>query len=144
MLKKLIIVAMLASVIPSSKSAAQTRKEAAVLQAVEALRTAMINSDSAALAHLASDRLSYGHSHGNVQNKQAFIQAFTSGSSDFVSIDLTDQTVTVFDKTAVVRHTLSAVTNDRGVPGNVKLAILLVWHKEKGDWRLIARQAVRL
>lgn len=144
MLKKIIAVAILASVISNSESAAQTSKEAAVAGAVEALRTAMIAADSVALSQLTSDKLSYGHSSGRVEGKASFIQSLTSGQSDFVSIDISEQTVAVSDKTAIVRHRLAAETMDGGKPGSVKLAILMVWQKEKAQWRLLARQAVKL
>lgn len=135
---------MFASVFANTESTAQASKETSVAGAVEALRTAMIAADSAALSRLTSDKLSYGHSSGRVEGKTAFIQALTSGQSDFVSIELTEQTVVISDKTAIVRHKLSAETKDGGKPGNVKLAILMVWQKEKRQWRLLARQAVKL
>ena len=123
---------------------AQPKDEQAVASAVEALRKAMIDSDSVQLDKLVDKELTYGHSGGNVQSKAAFIHSFTSGQSDFVSIDLTGQTIQLYGKTAVVRHTLTAATNDDGKPGNVKIAVMTVWQKQKKDWKLIARQAVRL
>jgi ketosteroid isomerase-like protein len=79
-----------------------------------------------------------------VQNKEAFVEALTSGKSDFVTIDLSEQTVKVVGNAAIVRHKLSATTNDNGNPGTVKLQILLVWLKQKGEWKLLARQAVKV
>lgn len=122
---------------------AQSKAERSVVQAVEKLRAAMISGDRGALESIAADGLSYGHSGGNVQNKAEFVEAIASGKSDFVTIDLSDQTVAVFGNTAVVRHTLSATTNDSGKPGTVKIKILLVFKKEKGEWKLLARQAVK-
>lgn len=123
---------------------AQTKDQRAVMDAVEKLKAAMISGDRAALSAVASDSLSYGHSGGNVQNKEEFVEAIASGKSDFVTIDLSDQTVSVVGNTAVVRHILSATTNDGGKPGAVKIKILLVFIKEKGEWKLLARQAVKL
>jgi ketosteroid isomerase-like protein len=122
----------------------QTVKE--VSDAVEQLRKAMINADGALLDRLASFELSYGHSNGNIQNKQEFISSFTSGESVFLSIELSDQTVRVVNDTAIVRHLLLAETNDKGKgPGTVKISILLVWVKnDEGQWQLVARQAVRV
>lgn len=127
--------------------AATTKKvddKQAVTQAVEKLRKAMIDPDKATLEAIASDELSYGHSGGNLENKAAFVEALVSGASDFKTIDLTEQTVTIVDNTAMVRHKLSAETNNKGVAGQVKLAVLLVWVKQKGDWKLLARQAVKI
>jgi hypothetical protein len=48
-------------------------------------------------------------------------------------MELTEQTITVIDKTAIVRHKLSAETNDNGKLGPVNLYILLIWQKQKGE-----------
>ena len=45
---------------------------------------------------------------------------------------------------AFVRHSLAADTNDSGKPGKVALKILGVWQKQGGNWKLLARQAVRI
>lgn len=123
---------------------AQSKNEQAVISAVESLRKAMVDGDSVQLDKITDKELTYGHSGGNIQSKAAFIHSFTSGQSDFVSIDLSGQTIQVYGKTAVVRHTLSASTNDGGKPGTVKITVMTVWQKQKKDWKLIARQAVKL
>ena len=123
---------------------AQTREQAAVSQSVEQLRQLMIDPDKAKLESLASDELSYGHSGGKLEDRKAFIDALTTGASDFKTIDLTDQTITIVDNTALVRHKLMAETANDGKPGQAKLAVLLVWVKQKGNWKLLARQAVKI
>jgi ketosteroid isomerase-like protein len=123
---------------------AQNKDEAAVAAAVEALRQAMISGEKTALEKIAAADLSYGHSGGKIEDKAAFVEAISSGKSDFVTIDLTEQTVKVSGNTAIVRHKLAATTNDGGNPGSVKLNILLVWQKQKGQWVLLARQAVKI
>jgi hypothetical protein len=79
-----------------------------------------------------------------IQNQTVFIEALTSKQSDFVNINLSEQSIKIVDRTAIVRHILSADTNDGGKPGHVNLSILLVWQKVKGEWRLLARQAVKV
>ena len=117
----------------------------AVAAAAERLRIAMIDPTAAALGALVSDDLSYGHSGGKVDTKASFISDLLDGKSDFVSITITDQTIKVVDgNTAIVRHTLAADTIDSGKPGKVALKILGVWQKQGGDWKLLARQAVRI
>ena len=128
----------------SRQAIAQTKDETAVTQAVESLRKAMIDPDKSTLDKLAANELSYGHSSGVIQDKAEFMEAIISGKSDFVSIELSEQTVKVVGNTALVRHHFTAATNDGGKPGTVKLAILLVWQKQKGEWRLLARQAVKI
>jgi ketosteroid isomerase-like protein len=142
MIKKLICLIMISGIINST--IAQTKDETAVTAAVETLRKAMIDGDKAALQKVTADQLSYGHSSGRVEDKATFVENIVSGKSDFVTIDLTNQTVAVAGDAAIVRHTLAATTNDGGTPGSVKLNILLVWQKQKGKWVLLARQAVKI
>lgn len=120
-----------------------TDDKQAVEQAVERLRKAMIDPDKATFEALAANELSYGHSGGKIEDKAAFMDAFLSGKSDFVTIDLSEQTITIVGNTAIVRHLLMADTNDGGVAAHVKIGVMLVWVKEKGDWKLLARQAVK-
>ena len=116
-----------------------------ITNAVEQLRKAMVDGDTVTLEKLTSSELSYGHSSGKLQTKKEFVSDIATGVSDFVSIDLTDQNIRVVDNTAIVRHILSAATNDKGKgPGTVKLGVLLVWVKNNGQWQLLARQAVKV
>jgi ketosteroid isomerase-like protein len=123
---------------------AQDKKQVAVAKAIENLKAAMISGDRAALENIAADQLSYGHSSGAVDNKSVFVEKIASGQSDFVTIDLSEQTISVSKKTAIVRHVLKAKTNDGGKPGEVNLRVLLIWQKQGGGWKLLARQAVRM
>ncbi len=116
----------------------------ALFSAIESLRTAMISGNRDSLAAIVSDQLSYGHSGGKVEDKAAFVESIASGHSDFVTIDLADQTIVTSGKVAIVRHTFVAGTNDNNKPGNVRLKVMLVWQKEHGSWILLARQAVHV
>ncbi|PUA97012.1 uncharacterized protein DUF4440 [Acidovorax sp. 107] len=118
--------------------------EQAVAAAAEKLRVAMIDPTPAALTALVADDLSYGHSGGRVDTKDSFIGDLIAGKSDFVTIAITDQTIKVVGNTAIVRHTLTADTNDAGKPGKVQIKILGVWQQQSGQWKLLARQAVRV
>jgi hypothetical protein len=120
------------------------QSETGVADAVEKLRKAMIDGNKEELENIVSDKLSYGHSGGYVEGKAEFVEKITSGKSDFVTIDLKDQIINISGKTAVVRHKLNATTNDNGKPGEVHLAILLIFQKEHQQWKLLARQAVKL
>ena len=118
--------------------------EQSVAAAAEKLRVAMIDPTPAAPTALVADDLSYGHSGGRVDTKDSFIGDLIAGKSDFVTIAITDQTIKVVGNTAIVRHTLTADTNDSGKPGKVQIKILGVWQQQGGQWKLLARQAVRV
>jgi ketosteroid isomerase-like protein len=110
---------------------------------VENLRKAMIAADKSALDNLTALELSYGHSNGMIENKQAFIEDLLSGKSIFTSIELTDQSIKISGDVAIVRHHLIAVTNNDHIAGKADLFVLLIWQKQKGEWKLLARQAVK-
>jgi hypothetical protein len=123
---------------------AQSKAEKQVAAAVEQLKQAMLSGNRSDLENVAANDLSYGHSGGKIEDKASFVESIASGKSDFVTIDLKDQTIKVIGKTAIVRHKLSASTNDGGKPGSANIGILLVFQKQSGDWKLLGRQAYKL
>ena len=142
-MKKIILTAILVFSVCNLLQA-QTKQEKAVANAVEQLRKAMLDADSVMLDKLTSPQLSYGHSGGSIDDKTVFVQKIVSGKSDFVTLEFPGQTISVSKNTAIVRHKLNAVTNDSGKPGEVHLAVLLVWQKLHGEWKLLARQAIKV
>ena len=134
----------LITILLSYNTNAQSKDSIDVEAAVNQLKTAMISGVSEELNAIVSNKLSYGHSGGHVEGKKEFIEKIASGKSDFITIDLTEQTIQISGKTAIIRHTLNATTNDNGKTGTVKLKILLVFQKEKRKWVMLARQAVKL
>ncbi|MFH6995646.1 nuclear transport factor 2 family protein [Flavobacterium sp. FlaQc-48] len=120
------------------------KDEEAVSNQVEILRKAMIDPDGAKLKALTSEKLTYVHSNGNLQNQAEFIDGIVSGKSDFVTIEFQNQTISIQNDVAIVRHILSAHTKDDGIDRDIKIGIMLVWQKQKNNWILIARQAYKL
>lgn len=131
---------LLALVVCGPLSLAQSKDEKAVENAVESLRKAMVDADKGELEALTDASLSYGHSNGMIEDKPAFVDALVSGKSDFKSINLSKQTVKVAGNVALVRHELHGEANT----GPVNLGVLLVWRKDGGAWKLLARQAFKL
>ena len=123
---------------------AQSGDEAAVAQAVEAFRSAALKADRAQFTALTAEQLSYGHSGGCDETKAQFIDGATSGQSTWKFMTITDLTITIVDNDALVRHTFTGETDREGKTNPVKIGVLMVWHKQDGNWKLLARQAVRL
>ncbi len=115
-----------------------------VAKATEELRKAMIDADKPALEKLTAQKLSYGHSSRVIDNKKEFVENLVNGKSDFVTIDLSGQTISISGKVAVVRHILHAKTINNGTAGETHLQVLLIWQKHKNGWKLLARQAVKI
>jgi hypothetical protein len=123
---------------------AQLADETKVAEAVSALKKAMIDADKMVLEKILHEDLSYGHSSGTIETKAMLIESLVSNNSDFKTMDLTDQTVKIVGKNAIVRHKLFAETANKGVASTAKLYVLLIFTKVKGNWILLARQAAKI
>lgn len=123
---------------------AQTKDEKAVASAVEILNKGIIDPDKALLENITSEGLSYGHSGGKIQNKTEFVEDLIHGTFDFLTVNTSNQKIMISGKNAIVRHTFTAKATNAGTPVDLNIGNLLVWRKEHGHWKLIARQAFRL
>ena len=128
------------------QAAAQAGDEAAVKQAVEAFRKAMLANDRAQLDALSADQLSYGHSGGKVQNKAEFLAGSTAGKSKMLSLEYKDPTIRIVGPVAIVRfhwlHEAQDVAD--GKKSGANLHILMNWVKQGSDWKLLSRGATKL
>lgn len=123
---------------------AQTKNEERFIQLIKDFNQAIINTDSTALNNMVCDELSYGHSGGVIQDKAAFIAGVMNGPTFFKSIDPQGQTLKLAGKNAIVRNIVVAQAVNKGGPLELKFGNIMVWKKEKGKWRLLARQGYKL
>lgn len=123
---------------------AQSADETKVAETVLMLRKAMIDADKTTLEKILHENLSYGHSSGLIETRVMLIESLVSNNSDFKIMDLTDQTIKIVGKNAIVRHKLFAETVNKGVASTAKLYVLLIFKKVKGNWVLLARQAAKI
>ena len=133
-----------AAILPGLPAVAQGAEEAAVNQAVEALRQAMVAADKAKLESLVADQLSYGHSAGVVETKAQFVQVIAEKKTIYKEINLLEPSTAVVGNNAIVRHVFTAETEAGGKAASAKVGVLQVWQKQDGGWKLLARQAFRL
>ncbi|WP_449398402.1 nuclear transport factor 2 family protein [Chryseobacterium wanjuense] len=142
MIKKIIFA--MSFIMAITISAQKMNDKDAVAETAEKLRLAMISGEKSDLESLILPELTYGHSGGHIDDAKEFVEKLVTKKSDFLTIDITNQTVNIVGNTAIVRHHFYATTADAGkAPGDVTLDILLVWVKVKNDWKLLARQAVK-
>ena len=99
---------------------------------------------SAPRTELTASALSYGHSSGKIQNKAEFIDGAMDPKSTWKSITLSDQTVNLAGANAITRFTFTGQNESGGQTHDVKLGILMVWVKQRGKWRLLARQGYKV
>ena len=123
---------------------AQSADEMKISETIAMLRQAMIDADKTILVKVLHEDLSYGHSSGTIDTKEMFIESLVSGNADFKTMDLTEQTIKIVGKNAIVRHKLFAETANKGIASTAKLYVLLVFTKVKGNWVLLARQAAKI
>ena len=67
-----------------------------------------------------------------------------SGRSAWKFITLTDQSTQIAGNNAIARHILTGETESEGKTNAVKVGVLMVWLKQDGNWKLLARQAFRI
>jgi ketosteroid isomerase-like protein len=123
---------------------AQAEKE--VETAIQNLKTAMLAEDADALRNLTSPNLTYGHSSGVIENQAEFLAVFAAKKTDYQKWEISDQTITFHGKDlAIVRHRVKAeIAGANGQINKLDIGLLMIWTKEKGSWKLLARQAFRL
>jgi hypothetical protein len=117
------------------------QSESDVKTALFQMRSAMLDEDEPTLRALTSEHLTYGHSSGVIETQEQFLAVFASGKTDYQNWDIYDLEIT-FPKSdlALIRHKVNADINSN----HLELGLLMVWTKEKGQWKLLARQAFRL
>jgi c-di-AMP phosphodiesterase-like protein len=143
-MKKLIYLVVFAFLFINN-SYSQQGQEKEVADAIEVLKKGIVDADKNILTDITAPELIYGHSNGRVQNQSEFIAEILSKEAiDYVKVDITEQTIKVTDNTAIVRHIYAAETLTNGKPGSLKIGNMLVWQKQNGKWKLLARQAYRM
>ena len=142
-MKKLLIIFL--TTFFSSSAFCQSDKEAEVWARVEAINKAVFEArDSAALEDLVADKVTYGHSTGEIDDKRAMIRRSVSSKDVYKNTVVEKSGVTYAGETVIVRYTLRADVVKEGITSPINISILQVWAKDKRKWRLFARQAVKI
>jgi ketosteroid isomerase-like protein len=130
----------------SSAAQAMTADEEAVAKRLEAFRAAQVAADAKAFDALCASELSYSHSDAHVEDKATFIKNATAGKSKFLSLKYDDPSIRVVGDAAIVRfHWLgeSEAVAD-GKKSSTNLHILMIWQKQAGEWKLLARASTKI
>jgi ketosteroid isomerase-like protein len=119
------------------------KAEKEVMAAMEAWRTAIMKRDSAALARLYHEDLSYGHSSGIVENKAEAVNHMATTKVDYAAVDLVDTKIKVQGNLALVNGRVNYKQVTDGKATDVKLHVLHVWMRTPQGWQMIGRQSTR-
>jgi len=145
-MRKIILAVFLATLLTFSSKAQQNNsaQQAEVMTKMASLRNALLSKDSVTLSNLLADDITYGHSSGLIQTKAELIRSIVSGEQDYKSIEPTNMHVRIYDNAGVVNVNVKASVIYQGKPIDLNMAVTFTWVKINGDWKLVARQAVKL
>jgi len=118
--------------------------EAAVAQAVEAYRHALLTADAVQLDALCMDELTYGHSSGAIQTKAEFLAEATSGKTVWKSLRFEDPSNRVVDDCAISRYVFTGENESEGRSNALRFGVVMVWQRQRGHWKLLVRQGYKL
>ena len=140
-MKKILVVLFVAVAFVSN---AQSKDEKQLIERTYLLSHTIFGSkDSLTLEDLFAKQATYGHSHGNLQTREEAIRGANKNKSYYTDTAVTILKVIVENNTAIVRHLFKADEHKAdGSVTHLNFTMMLVWIKEKGQWRLMGRQAV--
>lgn len=102
----------------------------------------LIVKDKALSDYLDQD-LTYGHSNGWIETKQAMLDNLISGRIKYFNIREDSLTSSIDQELGWVRFVADMNVELDGKQSNLKLKVLEIWRKKNGVWKLYARQAVK-
>ncbi|OYW20759.1 MAG: hypothetical protein B7Z54_00210 [Sphingobacteriales bacterium 12-47-4] len=125
---------------------AQNKEEIRILANTRLLhQTVFGTKDSLVLEKLFGSVVSYGHSSGKVENRAEAIRGILRNRTIYQDLQIDGIQVQIEGTTAVTRHVMMATeltADNQQRP--LKLMVVLVWAKQKKEWKLMARQAVKV
>ena len=125
---------------------AQSNDEKTIIEKTYLLsHTVFGTKDSLTLERLFANTSTYGHSHGKVQTRTEAIDGICHNQSVYADTAISNIKIIFEDNTAIVRHLFKAKENKKdGTVVPLNFAMMLVWVKENGEWKLFGRQAISL
>ncbi len=120
--------------------------EDAVAKNLEAFRAAQAAGNSEVLTSLCAPELSYSHSSGAVDDKNALSAGVKNANYKWTSLEYKNPTIRIVGPTAIVRFNFVGeqefMADGKKVPQN--LHILMNWQKQGAEWKLLSRAATKL
>ncbi len=125
----------------------QKSKEEKVWARVDAFQNAVFGTkDSTVIAGMVGEKLTYGHSGGNIENKVEMVHNAAVSPTTYKNLTTERNSLDIINKnTAIARFNYRGISIDnKGQETPLNLHIIQVWAREGGDWKLQARQAVKI
>ena len=144
MLKNIFILLFILSFAFNVKAQDANDPKMQVMMKMQDLKNALLSKDSISLSNLLVDDISYGHSSGLIQTKSQLIRDVVSGFQEYKSIEASDLNVRIYDNTGIATLKLKVNLSFGGNPMDLNLIATLTWVKINNEWKLVARQSVKL
>jgi hypothetical protein len=104
----------------------------------------LINNNIDSITHLLSDKVSYVHSNGWIQNRDEVLNDMKSGKLQYKSIVVDESNVNLIEQTAIVTGKGTFVGKVNTTDFSLKLLYTEVYVKLNGRWMLIARHSCKI
>jgi Domain of unknown function (DUF4440) len=121
-----------------------THLKASLLEAEEARRQAMVDSNTQKLSALMADSMVYVHSSGITDSKPAYLQLLSSGTVTYETVAFDGLNIQLIGSVGLITGTMKASLMRSGNRKQIATAYLAVWEHVGGDWLLHAVQATSL
>ena len=117
----------------------------AVEEAERGWAKGVVANDFALLGRVLGDDLTYTHSTGAVDTKEAYIDNLKTGKSKYLKVDHEQLKVQLLSKdTAITICKAAVITMANGKENPARLSFLHVFVKRGGKWQMVAHQSARL
>ncbi len=105
---------------------------------------AMIAKDTATLAELFADEMSYTHSNALVDTKASYLKAIEKGTFDYQAVKRSDDAITVFGDTALLTGRAEIDVNGGGRQLHLNARYTVIWLRRDGRWQFLAWQSTAI
>ena len=115
-----------------------------LLEAEEARRVAMLDSNTQKLDMLMDDGMTYVHSSGIKDNKQAYLGLLLSGTVRYETLSFENLTIKIIGQVGLVSGNMLASVVRGDIHKKVATSYLAVWDNTATGWQLLMVQATSL
>ena len=121
-----------------------THLKVSLLEAEEARRLAMLDSNTQKLDTLMADSVYYAHSSGIIDDKSAYLQLLSSGTVKYEAVAFDRLNIQLIGHVGLITGTMKASLMRAGIRKQIATAYMAVWEHTGGDWLLHAVQSTSL
>ena len=121
-----------------------THLKVSLLEAEEARRLAMLESNTQKLDTLMADSMVYVHSSGIIDNKPAYLHLLSSGTVRYETVAFDQLNIQLIGRVGLINGTMKASLTRAGTRKQIATSYMAVWEHTGGDWLLRAVQSTTL